>query len=64
MHAFAMQPRPALPTAVNNRRWNVRSDSMQKEYDCCAFMLCKELENILKAYLLPREQRDKNCGGL
>ncbi len=36
----------------------------QKEYDCCALMLCKELENILKAYLLPREQRDKNCNEL
>jgi len=36
----------------------------QKEYDCCAFLLRKELEKLLKAYLTPREQRDKNCNEL
>ncbi len=36
----------------------------QKEYDCCAFLLRKELEKLLKAHVLPREQRDKNCNEL
>ncbi len=36
----------------------------QKEYDCCGFLLRKELEKILKAYLPPKDQRDKNCNEL
>lgn len=33
----------------------------EKEYDCCALLLRKGFEKILKAYLTPKEQRDKNC---
>lgn len=33
----------------------------QKEYDCCALLLRKEFEKLLKSYLTPKEQRDKNC---
>jgi energy-coupling factor transporter ATP-binding protein EcfA2 len=36
----------------------------KKEYDCCGFLLRKELEKILKAYLPPKEQRDINCNEL
>lgn len=36
----------------------------KKEYDCCGFLLRKELERILKAFLMPKEQRDKNCNEL
>jgi energy-coupling factor transporter ATP-binding protein EcfA2 len=36
----------------------------KKEYDCCGFLLRKELEKVLKAYLPPKEQRDKNCNEL
>lgn len=36
----------------------------KKEYDCCGFLLRKELERTLKAYLPPKEQRDKNCNEL
>lgn len=36
----------------------------RKEYESCAIMLRSELENILKAYLPPREQLDKNCNEL
>lgn len=32
-----------------------------KEYDCCALLLRKGFEKVLKAYLPPKEQRDKNC---
>ncbi|MEI6206390.1 MAG: AAA family ATPase [Desulfuromonadales bacterium] len=35
-----------------------------KEYDCCALLLRKGFEKILKAYLTPQEQRDKNCNEL
>jgi len=33
----------------------------KKEYDACALLLRKGFEKILKAYLTPKEQRDKNC---
>ena len=36
----------------------------QKEYDACANLLRKGLEKILKGYLTPQEQRDKNCNEL
>lgn len=36
----------------------------QKEYESCAIMLRSALENILKAYLPPREQFDRNCNDL
>ena len=32
-----------------------------KEYDACALFLRKGFEEILKIYLTPKEQRDKNC---
>ena len=32
-----------------------------KEYDCCALVLRKGFEKLLKSYLSPREQRDRNC---
>lgn len=35
-----------------------------KEYDCCALLLRKGFEKLLKSYLSPREQRDKNCNEL
>ncbi len=36
----------------------------KKEYDCCALLLRKGFEKILKSYLSPREQLDKNCNEL
>jgi hypothetical protein len=33
----------------------------RKEYDCCALLLRKGFEKILKVYLSPRERLDKNC---
>jgi energy-coupling factor transporter ATP-binding protein EcfA2 len=36
----------------------------RKEYDCCALLQRKEFEKILKAYLTPKEQLDKNCNEL
>lgn len=33
----------------------------QKEYDACALLLRKNFEKILKSYLTPKEQRNKNC---
>ena len=33
----------------------------QKEYDACALLLRKGFEKILKSYLTPQEQRNKNC---
>ena len=36
----------------------------KKEYDCCALLLRKGFEKILKSYLTPREQLDKNCNEL
>jgi len=35
-----------------------------KEYDCCALLLRKGFEKVLKSYLTPQEQRDKNCNEL
>jgi energy-coupling factor transporter ATP-binding protein EcfA2 len=35
-----------------------------KEYDCCALLLRKGFEKLLKSYLTPREQLDKNCNEL
>jgi energy-coupling factor transporter ATP-binding protein EcfA2 len=35
-----------------------------KEYDCCALLLRKGFEKLLKSYLIPREQLDKNCNEL
>ena len=35
-----------------------------KEYDCCALLLRKGFEKLLKSYLSPREQLDKNCNEL
>ena len=35
-----------------------------KEYDCCALLLRKGFEKLLKSYLTPQEQRDKNCNEL
>jgi len=35
-----------------------------KEYEPCALMLRKEFEKVLKLFLPPREQRDKNCNEL
>ncbi|MEI6126013.1 MAG: AAA family ATPase [Pseudomonadota bacterium] len=35
-----------------------------KEYDCCALLLRKDFEKLLKSYLTPKEQRDKNCNEL
>jgi hypothetical protein len=35
-----------------------------KEYDCCALLLRKGFEKLLKSYLSPREQRDKYCNDL
>jgi len=32
-----------------------------KEYDCCALLLRKDFEKLLKSYLTPKEQRDRNC---
>jgi hypothetical protein len=32
-----------------------------KEYDCCALQLRKGFEKLLKSYLTPQEQRDRNC---
>ena len=36
----------------------------EKEYEACALFLRKELEKILKSFLTPQEQRDKNCNEL
>lgn len=36
----------------------------EKEYEPCALLLRKELENILKGYLSPKEQLDRNCNEL
>jgi len=36
----------------------------KKDYDCCALLLRKGFEKILKSYLTPREQLDKNCNDL
>lgn len=33
----------------------------KKEFDYCALLLRKKFEKILKSYLTPKEQRDKNC---
>ncbi|SPD74782.1 putative Recombinational DNA repair ATPase (RecF pathway) [uncultured Desulfobacterium sp.] len=35
-----------------------------KEYDCCALVLRKGFEKLLKSYLSPREQLDRNCNEL
>ena len=35
-----------------------------KEYDCCALLLRKGFERLLKSYLTPQDQRDKNCNEL
>lgn len=35
-----------------------------KEYDCCALLLRKGFEKLLKSYLTPQEQRDRNCNEL
>jgi energy-coupling factor transporter ATP-binding protein EcfA2 len=35
-----------------------------KEYDCCALLLRKGFERLLKSYLTPKEQLDKNCNEL
>lgn len=35
-----------------------------KEYDCCALQLRKGFEKLLKSYLTPQEQRDRNCNEL
>lgn len=35
-----------------------------KEYDCCALQLRKGFERLLKSYLTPQEQRDRNCNEL
>ena len=35
-----------------------------KEYDCCALLLRKGFEKLLKSYLTPREQLDRNCNEL
>ena len=35
-----------------------------KEYDCCALQLRKGFEKLLKSYLTPQEQRDRNCNDL
>jgi hypothetical protein len=35
-----------------------------KDYDCCALLLRKGFEKLLKSYLTPREQLDKNCNEL
>lgn len=35
-----------------------------KEYDCCALLLRKGFEKLLKAYLPPKDQRDRNCNEL
>ena len=35
-----------------------------KEFESCALLLRKALENILKGYLPTNEQRDKNCNAL
>jgi hypothetical protein len=35
-----------------------------KEYDCCALLLRKGFEKLLKSYLDPKEQRDRNCNEL
>ena len=32
-----------------------------KEYDCCALLLRKDFEKLLKSYLTPKEQRNKDC---
>jgi hypothetical protein len=37
---------------------------VKKDYDCCALLLRKGFEKVLKAYLTPREQLDKNCNEL
>ena len=36
----------------------------KKEFDACALMLRKQFERTLKAFLPPKEQRDKNCNDL
>ena len=36
----------------------------KKDYDCCALLLRKGFEKILKSYLTPKEQLDKNCNEL
>lgn len=35
-----------------------------KEYDCCALLLRKGFEKLLKSYLSPREKLDKKCNEL
>lgn len=35
-----------------------------KDYDCCALLLRKGFERLLKSYLTPKEQRDRNCNEL
>ena len=36
----------------------------KKDYDCCALLLRRGFEKILKSYLTPKEQLDKNCNEL
>ena len=36
----------------------------KKDYDCCANLLRKEFEKMLKAHLTPKEQRDDKCNEL
>lgn len=35
-----------------------------KDYDCCALLLRKDFERLLKSYIPTKEQRDKNCNEL
>lgn len=58
----------SIPTAIVKRGSSQLEKAKEfyarKEYDACALMLRKDFEKVLKLFLPPKEQRDKNCNEL